>query len=88
MGGVGRPAPSAVRPEPEPEPEPDLGDIETPVFTEELIAEMVAMIAGKYDHAILALSAAVECVQHAADGIINARDHAAGQRARFLRLTR
>ena len=30
---------------PEPEPEPDLGDIGTPVFTEELIAQMFANLA-------------------------------------------
>ena len=53
-----------------------------------VIAEMVAVVAGEDHHRVVAPAALVERTKHRADGVVDAGDHAAGQRPRLLRLAR
>ena len=49
---------------------------------------MVAVVAGEHEDGLAAAPGLLQCVQHAPDGIVDAGDHAASQRARLLRLAR
>ena len=53
-----------------------------------MIAEMVAVIGGEDHDRIVALARGIERLQHPADGVVDAGDHAAGQCLRLLRLAR
>ncbi len=53
-----------------------------------VIAEMVAVVGGEDRHGVVGLAAIAQRRQHAADGVVDAGDHAAGQRMGFLRFAR
>ncbi len=52
-----------------------------------VIAHEIAVVAGEYDNGVLVESERFEPTQNAADGIVDHRDHAVGQRDRFTRFT-
>jgi hypothetical protein len=53
-----------------------------------VIAEVVAVVAGQHHHGVVAPPVAIERGEHAADRIVDAGDHPAGQPSRLLRLAR
>ena len=50
-----------------------------------MVAEMVAVIGGEDHDRVDAFAGRIERCQHAADGVVDTGDHAAGQRLGFLR---